>query len=42
MHYQPGLRSFYKPCSKKFGYNIWVCIPSGIKINLGTTLVAPV
>ena len=27
MHSQPGLRSFYKPCSKKFGFYFWVRIP---------------
>ena len=24
--YHPGLRSFYKPCSKKFGFNFWAPI----------------
>ena len=26
MHFQPGLRYFCKPCSKKYGLNIWVSI----------------
>ena len=26
MYFSAGLRSFYTPCSKKFGLNIWVTI----------------
>ena len=34
MNFSAGLRSFYKPCPKKFGFNIWVHTDSTIRIYL--------
>ena len=39
MNFSAGLKSFYKPCSKKFRLNIWVPILiQWYEYTLGTTL----